>query len=130
MRIILGLDCQMGMKKNLRLIDIGIMPLYNNLFNRGKCGFKLLQYMALGIPSVASPIGVNKEIISHSENGFLAHNLIDWVNYIQILIENHKIYNQISINSRKKVIESYSFKRYIPIIEKLLEEYNKNKKKR
>lgn len=108
---------------NLNTIDIGIMPLYDNPYNRGKCGFKLLQYMALGIPTVASPVGVNKQIIKHGENGLLAYNSKEWIKSIQILIENYNIYKKIHANSITKVFESYSFNKFIPIIEDLLEKF-------
>ena len=108
---------------NLNTIDIGIMPLYDNPYNRGKCGFKLLQYMALGIPTVSSPVGVNNQIIKHGENGFLAYSSKDWIKSIQILIENYNIYKKIHAKSITKVFESYSFKKFIPIIEDLLEKF-------
>ena len=108
---------------NLNTIDIGIMPLYDNPYNRGKCGFKLLQYMALGIPTVSSPVGVNNQIIKNGENGFLAYNAKDWIKSIQILIENYNIYKKIHAKSITKVSESFSFKKFIPIIEDLLEKF-------
>jgi len=58
--------------------DIGIMPLPDDEYSKGKCGFKLLQYMALGIPSVASPVGVNSKIITDGKNGFLANPHEEW----------------------------------------------------
>ena len=108
---------------NLRSIDIGIMPLYDNTYNRGKCGFKLLQYMALGIPSVSSPVGVNSQIINHGENGFLASSTTDWVKSIQVLIENRNLYEKIHKKSRQKVIESYSLKKYIPVFENIFKRF-------
>src|SRR5208283_4737563 len=58
--------------------DIGIMPLPDTEFTRGKCGLKLIQYMASGLPVVASPIGANREIVTHGHNGFLASSPTEW----------------------------------------------------
>jgi glycosyltransferase involved in cell wall biosynthesis len=59
-------------------LDVGIMPLPDEPFERGKCGYKLIQYMACGLPVVASPVGVNSEIVRHGENGFLAEGAAEW----------------------------------------------------
>lgn len=68
--------------------DIGIMPLPDSPFERGKCGYKLIQYMACGLPVVASPVGVNSEIVRHGENGFLADMKAQWITSLaQLLCE-------------------------------------------
>ena len=64
--------------KLLQKIDIGIMPLQDSPWERGKCGYKLIQYMACGLPVVASPVGVNEKIVKQGENGYLADNLDAW----------------------------------------------------
>jgi glycosyltransferase involved in cell wall biosynthesis len=58
-------------RDSLAGLDIGLMPLADNEYNRGKCGFKIIQYMAMGIPAVASPVGFNRELITHGRDGFL-----------------------------------------------------------
>ncbi len=68
--------------------DIGLMPLPDNPWTRGKCGFKALQYMGLGIPAVCSPVGVNSEIISHNQNGLLAHTPEEWSFCLKRLAED------------------------------------------
>jgi len=94
--------------QDLRSIDVGIMPLPNNEWTLGKCGLKGLQYMALEIPTVMSPVGVNKEIIDDGFNGYLADSKEDWVEKISLLIENPDLRIQIGKQGRKTVIERFS----------------------
>jgi len=94
--------------KELSSIDIGIMPLPDDEWSKGKCGLKGLQYMALEIPTVMSPVGVNTEIISDGENGFLASNLNNWVEKISALIESAELRREIGKKARQRVIERYS----------------------
>src|SRR3954451_7045129 len=72
----------------LSSFDVGIMPLWDSVWTRGKCGYKILQYMGVGTAVVASPVGVNGEIIHSGENGFLARTEDDWVQSIGSLLEN------------------------------------------
>ncbi len=89
-------------------IDIGIMPLPDDEWAKGKCGFKALQYMALGIPAVASPVGVNTTIIDHGKNGFLCTSTEAWEKTIQTLIEDKDLRKRIGENSIKKIETHYS----------------------
>lgn len=67
-------------------LDIGIMPLPDNLWERGKCAYKLIQYMASGLPVVASPVGMNNDVVQHGVNGYLANSPREWVEYLSELI--------------------------------------------
>lgn len=69
-------------------MDIGIMPLPDNEWERGKCAYKLIQYMACGLPVVASPVGMNKEVVRHGENGFLASGSEEWKEGLLTLIRD------------------------------------------
>jgi len=100
--------------KDLQSIDIGIMPLPDNEWSRGKCGLKVLQYMAAGIPSVSSPVGVNREIIKDGVNGFLAEGYEEWIRKLSILIENEDLRKKIGNNGRTTVDEKYSLKVWAP----------------
>jgi glycosyltransferase involved in cell wall biosynthesis len=94
--------------EDLSKIDIGIMPLPDDEWSKGKCGFKALQYMAMEIPCVISPVGVNKQIIDHGVNGFLAESEQDWITHLEYLINNQSARIQLGLAGRQKVIEGYS----------------------
>jgi glycosyltransferase involved in cell wall biosynthesis len=101
--------------------DIGIMPLPDDQWTRGKCGFKGLQYMALEIPAVMSPVGVNTDIISHGNNGFLPETEQDWLEILSRLIENPVLRSRIGIEGRKTIETRYSVEtnkaKYLQILE-------------
>ncbi len=92
----------------LNSFDIGIMPLPDNEWTKGKCGLKGLTYMACGIPTVMSSVGVNKDIISHNENGYLASNDEEWINYLSMLIESAELRTKMGAAGRETVIKNYS----------------------
>ena len=92
----------------LSRIDIGIMPLDDTIWENGKCGFKAIQYMALGIPAVVSNVGVNKDIVDHGTSGYLCDNAEDWNKYLTKLIESKSLRVSMSEAGRKKIVESYS----------------------
>ena len=95
--------------EDLNRVDIGIMPLPDNQWTRGKCGFKGLQYMALEIPAVMSPVGVNNEIIEHGKNGFLADDDNDWFEKLCKLVDSFELRRKLGEEGRRTVIEKYSF---------------------
>lgn len=94
--------------KDLSEIEIGSMPLPDTEWAKGKCGLKGLQYMALGIPTLMSPVGVNSEIIQNGENGFLPHNEDEWVKYISMLVEDEQLRGRIGEAGKKTVDGHYS----------------------
>lgn len=93
---------------NLFQIDVGIMPLPEEPFARGKCGYKLIQYMACKKPVIASPVGFNKEIIKHGVNGYLATSQDDWFIYIEKMINNKNLMNTMGINGYNLIKKEYS----------------------
>ena len=96
--------------QGLQSFDIGIMPLPDNEWTRGKGGYKLLQYMSCGLPVVASPVGVNCEIVKDSVNGFLANNEEEWYNALNKLIKDSKLRKKLGTGGRKLMEEKYSLK--------------------
>lgn len=94
--------------EDLRAFDIGIMPLPDNEWTWGKCGLKGLQYMALEIPTVMSPVGVNNEIIKDGINGFLANDTNDWIAKISRLVDDSKLRVSLGKGGRKTVTDNFS----------------------
>ncbi len=95
---------------DLLKFDVGIMPLYYDNWAKGKCGFKALQYMALGIPAIASPVGVNTQIIDHNVNGWLCDALEDWEYTLKLILDRTVQPMDMSVSARKKVVEHFSVK--------------------
>lgn len=94
--------------EDLHSFDIGIMPLTNDSWAKGKCGFKLLQYMAVGIPAICSPVGMNREIVTDGVDGFWASSENEWIEKISALIENKELHDTMGKNGRKTVEDRYS----------------------
>jgi glycosyltransferase involved in cell wall biosynthesis len=93
---------------DLRPIDIGVMPLPDDKWSRGKCGLKALQYMALGIPTLCSPVGVNGEILRDGENGFLAATEDQWIAHLTSLLKSAALRKQLGLAGRATVEAHYS----------------------
>lgn len=94
--------------EDLQRIDIGVMPLYEDDWEKGKCGFKALQYMALEIPSVISPVGMNKDLVVNGKNGFLADTEEEWYEFLRLLIVDENLRLKIGRTGREKVISDFS----------------------
>ena len=94
--------------EDLARINIGVMPLTDTIWAKGKCGFKGLQYMALEIPSVMSPVGVNTTIIEHGINGFLCSTPEEWKQTLILLLENEDLRTEIGKKGFQTVKERYS----------------------
>jgi glycosyltransferase involved in cell wall biosynthesis len=99
---------------DLQTSDIGVMPLPDMEWTRGKCGLKLLQYMAVGIPCVASPVGVNRDIISDGHNGFLAATDEEWYARLIALCRDPAMRSEIGRAGRNTVEADYSLKTWAP----------------
>jgi glycosyltransferase involved in cell wall biosynthesis len=93
--------------EDLEKINIGIMPLEADAWSEGKCGFKIIQYLALGIPAVASPVGVNKKIINE-KNGFVCASGEDWYKALSALLSNSLLREEMGKSGREKIVKEYS----------------------
>lgn len=87
--------------------DVGIMPLKDSFWERGKCGYKLIQYMACGLPVVGSPVGANMQIVQDGRNGFLADTGRQWENALRKLLENAALRDEMGRIGRGRVESEY-----------------------
>jgi len=101
-------------------MDIGLMPLPDTPWTRGKCGYKLIQYMACSLPVIASPVGVNRDIVEHGVNGFLATSEDEWRASLLALIRDPKLRLRMGEAGLKKVEKSYSLQTQGPRMAQLL----------
>ena len=97
---------------DLNEISIGIMPLEHDIWSEGKCGFKCLQYMSLGIPAVVSPVGVNTQIVSHNKNGLLVEGEKQWEDALEKLIQDKSERMRIGAAGKETVTTKYSVLAY------------------
>ncbi len=95
----------------LQTFDIGLMPLPDDPFTRGKGGYKLLQYMACGLPVVTSPVEINREIVTHGETGFWAETDSEWIEFLSTLIENKTLRNRMGAAGRARVVAHYALEK-------------------
>lgn len=102
--------------ESIRGMDIGIMPLEDSAWARGKCSYKMLQYMACGIPVVVSPVGMNSEILSNADVGIGAVSMDEWSNAIASLIENPNLREKMGTRGRQVAVNSFSIAKIAPQI--------------
>ena len=98
----------------LQHFDIGIMPLPDAPWERGKCGYKLIQYMACSLPVVASPVGVNAELVVQGENGFLASSPAQWAEAIRVLLDDAEMRHRLGQIGRQSVERTYCLQAQAP----------------
>jgi glycosyltransferase involved in cell wall biosynthesis len=107
---------------DIQSFDVGIMPLPDTPFERGKCAYKLLQYFACGRPAIASPVGVNSVIVEQGVNGFLASTISQWIEALTTLQRDVVLRNRMGTLGRQKVEDSYSLQKTAPRLAWLLKE--------
>jgi glycosyltransferase involved in cell wall biosynthesis len=107
---------------DLRPLDVGLLPLPDTEWSHGKCGMKALQYMALGIPPVVSPIGANIKIVRDGISGFYARTEEEWVDRLSILLDSADLRRRMSFEARRTVEESYSNRVHVPRMARILHE--------
>ena len=122
----LDVDCEEWKEENevekIQLFDVGIMPLTDSPWERGKCGYKLIQYMACGIPVVASSVGVNCEIVKHGINGYLVYTDDEWIFAFRKLYENYELRREFGAQGRRDVEQKYCLQVTAPRLAHLFSE--------
>lgn len=106
-------------------MDIGIMPVRDGPFERGKCGYKLIQYMACGLPVVASPVGVNRTIVDPGHNGYLASKHAEWRDALVKLIMDRDLRATFGQKGRERAVSNFSLSRQAPRLVELIQSVGK-----
>ena len=105
---------------------VGIMPLTDDEFSRGKSAFKLLQYQAAGLPLIASPVGENNQVVTEGVNGFLAQSGEEWLQAVKSLRSDSALYCRLAAGAQLKAQE-YSLEKYLPVFQNfILDSFRKN----
>ncbi len=108
--------------QDLREMDVGLMPLPDDEYAKGKCGLKGLTYMAVGIPAVMSPVGVNSALIRDGVNGFLPRTTEEWVFRLSQLIDDNALRSRMGQAARDRVVQNYSVARWRETLLQIVQE--------
>lgn len=93
--------------------DVGLMPLTNDPWAAGKCGFKIIQYMACGVPVVASGVGINRQLITPGVNGFVVESIEEWIEKLSILIDHPDLRISMGHKARAFVEANYDIRQHV-----------------
>jgi glycosyltransferase involved in cell wall biosynthesis len=108
---------------DLHSLDIGLMPLPDTEWTRGKCAYKAIQYMASGVPVIASPVGITTDLIQHGINGLLADSGEAWFQELSRLVHDVELRRRLALRGRRTVEQFYSLEkwgpRFVEIFDKL-----------
>jgi glycosyltransferase involved in cell wall biosynthesis len=111
----------------IRGLDVGVMPLPDTPWTRGKCGYKLIQYMACGLPVIASPVGVNSQIVDHGVNGFLAESEADWRDAADRLLNDPQLRKSMGDAGRRKIEQGYALAHWGQNLARLLKDIHRGR---
>ena len=117
---------------DLQGLDIGLMPLVDDPWSWGKCGFKIIQYQGVGVPVVCTPVGINKDLVEDGTNGFWAMTADEWEEKLSLLIENPGLREQMGREGRRRVLENYTHQACAPrlfsILTRVMEKPSKGRR--
>ncbi len=108
--------------RQVQEMDVGLMPLPNTEWARGKCAFKMISYMAVGAPVIVSPIGTNKEILQQAEAGLPAATDNDWYDALELLFRDRQRAADLGRSGRKLVADAYSVSKNVSLLARIFEE--------
>lgn len=108
--------------EDLATLDVGVMPLDDDEWARGKCAMKAVQYMGLGIPAVVSPVGANTALVRDGDNGFLASTHQEWVRSLEKLLTDPGLRSRLGAAARKTVERGFSAEAQAPRLARILRE--------
>jgi glycosyltransferase involved in cell wall biosynthesis len=114
--------------KDIQSFDIGLMPLIDDPWSHGTCGLKILQCLAAGVPVVCSPFGINQEIVEDGVHGLWADSHEEWVEKLEILINDKDLRERMGREGRKKVSKDYSLQTHAPRMLNLFQRLVENSK--
>ena len=110
--------------EDLISFDIGLMPLNDDLWSKGKCGLKIIQYLSVGVPVVCTPVGINSDIIQNGENGFWATSSQEWIDRLSTFIQNPDLRVQMGLKGIETVERAYSLtvmsRKFLQVLQSLV----------
>lgn len=99
---------------DLMSLDIGLMPLFDDLWSKGKCGFKIIQYLGVGVPAVCTPVGINRDVVHDGVHGLWANTKDEWIEKLSTLIENASLREKMGGEGRRKIMDAYTVQTCAP----------------
>ena len=99
---------------DLMSLDIGVMPLFDDLWSKGKCGFKIIQYLGVGVPAVCTPVGINRDVVEDGVNGLWASTKDEWIEKLSTLVEDVSLREKMGIEGRRKIMDMYTVQACAP----------------